>query len=73
MTHTGARNPASTGRLLLARVLGDRHFLIAAGILLLAAVGWGAAVRLLGIATRKEPVPWPEGAVVDEDHRLRSL
>lgn len=73
MTHSSAHSPASPGRSLLGRVLGDRHFLITVGILTLTAVGWGAAVRWLGIVTQKKPVPWPEGVVLDEDHRLLSL
>ena len=57
----------------VGRLLKDRHFLVAAAVLTVAAVGWGAAVEILGIVMQKQPVPWPEGVQVDSHHRLLSL
>jgi len=48
------------------------HFGVAAGILLLAAVGFHTAVASLRIHLVKAPVPWPEGTEVAE-HRLMSF
>ena len=52
---------------------GNRHFMAASLILLVTAAGWGAARAFLGVVFQKEPVPWPEGVRVDQDHRLLSL
>lgn len=47
-----------------ARGLLSGHFLVAAGILLVAAVGWNAASRSLQFYMAKKPVPPPPGTVV---------
>ena len=45
----------------------NRHFLTAAIILSLAAGGWNAAVRIMKLTTRKEPVAWPKCVQVNEE------
>jgi len=58
----------------LAAVVGDRHFMVAAVILAVAAAGWGMTIRLLQWVTQKEPVPWARAVRVDgETRRLLSL
>jgi len=49
------------------------HFLIAATILGVTALGWRLAIAKLGIVLQKQPVPWPAPAEVSEDFRLLSL
>jgi len=51
---------------------GWMHFGVAAGLLLAAAVGFGAAVRVLKVYLVKVPVPWPAGTEV-VDHRLANF
>ena len=46
---------------------GRGHFVVAAGVLVLATVGWN--VLLYGKYLAKEPVPLPEGTEL-QDHRL---
>jgi len=57
----------------VGRLLKDRHFLVAAAVLAVTAIGWGAAVEILGIVMQKQAVPWPDGVQVDSHHRLLSL
>ena len=57
----------------LAWSRANRHFLLAAAILVLAGAGWNAMVAAIGIVTLKEPVPWPAGVEVDEGFRTTSL
>jgi len=42
------------------------HFVVACVLFGVTAVGWTLAVELLEWATHKEPVPWPEGVLVDD-------
>jgi hypothetical protein len=64
---SSSARPASIARTLLA----DRHFVLAAGILVVTAAGWGAATRWLNLTTFKERVPWTKDAQVGSDFRLR--
>ncbi len=52
--------------------LATPHFLVAAAVLLVAAVGWNAAMQWMGWALAKEPVPWPAGVSASE-HRLTTF
>jgi hypothetical protein len=54
-------------------LLADRHFVIAALILVATASGWGAAVKWLNVHTVKERAAWPQGVTVSSDFRLTSL
>jgi len=51
----------------------NRHFLVAAVLLAASAAGWSALVEVVGIATWKAPVPWPDGVSVDDEFRMTSL
>lgn len=67
-------NASQPGSPVVSWCLGNRHFLIAALILAIAAGGWSAAVHFLQWATQKEPVPWPADMEVDaETFRLLTL
>ena len=55
---------ASTAERAAGRGLMGGHFLIAAGILLVAALGWNAASHFLQLHLAKKPVPPPPGTVV---------
>ena len=46
---------------------GFLSFGVAVSVLLVAIFGWSAASRTLQWHTRKEPMPWPEGVVVNHD------
>ncbi len=48
------------------RIVGDRHFLIAAVVMLVVAIGWPAVVRALKWSLIKRPVPWPDEVRVNE-------
>ena len=73
MTQPRAETAAAPPSPLWKAVLRDRHFLVAAAILIVAAAGWEAATTWLGIHARKEPVVWPSGVTVGDDFRLMSL
>ena len=74
MTQRETSQPTAKPTSTLRAVLGDRHFLIAAVVLAVAAAGWGSTIKLLKWVTFKEPVPWPPGVRVDrETRRLLSL
>ncbi|MFP4355056.1 MAG: hypothetical protein ACLFUJ_08000 [Phycisphaerae bacterium] len=60
----------NTSKPLARRILADRSFLIAAGVLLACAAGWPILARQIGLFLDKTPVPWPEGTVVRDDFRL---
>jgi len=49
------------------------HFVIAALLLVAATCWWQFAKNYLGMALRKQAVPWPNGTQVGEDFRLLSL
>jgi hypothetical protein len=51
----------------------QRHFVVAAVILAVAAVGWSWTVNTLKWALQKEAVPWPAGVVVRDDFSLEGL
>jgi len=51
----------------------NRHFLVAAVVLLVSTVGWNGMVAGLKWVTHKEPIPWPVGVEVGGDFRLLSL
>lgn len=57
----------------IAAAWSDRHFVVAAGILLVVTIGWNWAIAQLRWATRKEPVPWPQAVKVDPDCRATSF
>jgi hypothetical protein len=52
---------------------GQRHFVLAALILGLAAGGWSWTVKTLKWAVHKEAVPWPEGVRVSQEFALQTL
>ena len=54
----------------VCEVVAEKHFRVACIVLIVTALGWGSAKKLLGIVLRKSPVPWPANVVVDEDFRL---
>jgi hypothetical protein len=60
---TSAENISSETR----KASGWIHFAIATCILTATAVGFEWAIGALELATQKEAVPWPEGAIVDPD------
>jgi hypothetical protein len=70
---TNAPAPSPRPGSLVRALLGDKHFIIATVILVVAAAGWGAATRWLKLATIKERVPWPAGARVSDAFQLASL
>jgi len=45
---------------------GIKHFVIASSFLLVATLGWGLAMSLLGFWTIKYPISWPARVQVDE-------
>lgn len=55
------------------RLVRDRHFMVAAVTLLVAAAGWRVAVWGLGVVLAKEAVAWPKQVVVDDGYRNTSL
>ncbi len=57
----------------LRGALRDRHFVIAGLFLLVATIGWGAAMAELKLALQKAAVNWPAGVKVDQEHRLTSF
>jgi len=70
---TAATGNASARRSVGAWCRANVHFLVAAGILLVAAAGWNLVIGVLEWAIYKEPVEWPAGVEVDEEFRLISL
>lgn len=69
-TTSSAQSPGEAPSATLAsRVLRDRAFLVAAGILLVAAVGWPLAAKTLQFKLRKSPAPWPQHVQVDAGFR----
>lgn len=57
----------------LARCWSDRHFIIAAVILAITAIGWSVVIDQLKLVISKRAVRWPDGVTVSEDFRLTSL
>ena len=66
----------STGGWLLRSLrwmLGNKYFMLAAGIMLFTCIMWDRTIIAMEWVTHKEPVPWPAGVKVDQDSRLVSL
>ncbi len=57
----------------LPRVFANIHFMVALGILVLTAAGWGVAVNVLKLATEKSPVSWPAGVEVNDKFVMTSM
>ncbi|MBS3735161.1 MAG: hypothetical protein KGY99_09590 [Phycisphaerae bacterium] len=53
--------------------LRDRHFVFTVIVLVVCAGGWNVAHSTLKWTFRKEPIPWPEGARVNEEFRWANL
>jgi len=72
-TETASSDVSAKPTPVWAQVVGNRRFLVAVGLLVVAIIGWHVSVWALGFALDKQPIAWPAGVTVNKDFVMTSF